>query len=117
MTERSTKSLSVWGAILQIAAIPCNFLSGFVTGLAAPLAAIAAMVAGIRLLTGKVPFLGHVWENEAGERHLSFKLVTPDQVGDLFAEHKEQMGSDIAKIQTEIKAIIEEARAEADKAA
>ena len=104
------------GAIVQLLGIPYSFLAGFVTGLVLPLAAIGAVVAGIRLLTGKVPFLGHVWADEEGERHLSFKLVSPDQVGDLFAEQKEQIGGELVKLKAGIQAIIEEARANAQTA-
>jgi hypothetical protein len=113
MTERSDGSFPVLGVIFDILAVPFSLLSGFITGLVAPIAAIAAMVAGIRLLTGKVPFLGQAWEDEEGARHLSFRLVPPEQVGELFAEQKEEIGGEIAKMQAELKVIIEEARAAA----
>jgi hypothetical protein len=113
MTKHNEKSVVGLGTILDIVAIPCNFFSGFVTGLLAPIAAIAGMVALIRLLTGKVPYLSHISEGEAGERHLSFDLVLPEQVKDLFQEQKEQYGGEIVKMQADIKAIIEETRSEA----
>ena len=115
MWEHNDKPVPVMSAILPILAIPCNFFAGLVTGLVAPVAAIAAMVAGIRLATGKVPFLGHVWVDEEGERRLSLKLVSPDRVGDLIAEQKEQIGGDLAKMKAEIEAIIEEAKAQTDQ--
>jgi hypothetical protein len=101
------------GSLLGVFAIPWSFLSGFFTGLAAPLVAIAGVVAGVRFLTGKVPFLGHAWDDEESGRHLSFKLVAPDQVQELFDEQKEQIGGDIVKMKDEIQAIIEEAKAKA----
>ncbi len=111
MTTRSPKAAPWLGAVFQVLAIPFNLFAGFLTGLAAPVAVIAAIVAGVRLLTGKVPFLGHVWEDEEGGRHLSLKLVLPEQVKDLFTEQKEQIGGDVVKLQAEIRAIIEESRA------
>jgi hypothetical protein len=116
MGKRNDKPVPALSGILQAFAIPGNFFAGFVTGLVAPVAAVAAVVAGIRLLTGKVPFLGHVRVGQEGERHLSFKLVSPDQVGDLFAEQKEQIGGELGKIKAEIQVLIEEAKANAQTA-
>lgn len=113
MGMRNDKPVPMLSVILQVFAIPGNFFAGFVTGLVAPVAAIVAVVAGIRLLTGKVPFLGHVWVDEEGGQHLSFKLVSPGQVGDLFAEQKEQIGGELGRMKAEIQAIIEEAKAKA----
>lgn len=96
----------------NIFAIPYNFLMGFIVGVGAPVAAVAAMVAGVRLVTGKVPFLGHTYEDEEG-RHLSFKLVAPEQAQELFTEHKGRIGDDLGGLQAEIKAIFEEARSKA----
>jgi hypothetical protein len=99
--------------VLDILAVPYNFLSGFFLGLIAPLAAIAAVVAGIRLLTGQVPFLGEIAEGEAGGRQLSFKLVPPDQARQLFETQKAQIGGDLGRMRAELQAIIEEAKADA----
>lgn len=112
MTKHNDKQMSPLGLVFRVFAIPCNFFAGFLTGLVTPVVAIAAMVAGVRLITGKVPFLGHIWEDEDGGRRLSLKLVSPEQAKDLFTEQKDQIGGDIAKLQTEIKAIIEESKAE-----
>ena len=98
------------GAIVQLLGIPYSFLAGFVTGLVLPLAAIGAVVAGIRLATGMVPFLGEVSVDEEGGRALSLRLVPPDEVGALYAGHKEQIGGDLVKMKAEIEAIIEEAQ-------
>jgi hypothetical protein len=112
MTTRKEGSRSLVGSVFQLLALPCNFFAGFLTGLITPLAAIAAMVAGVRLVTGKVPFLGNVWEDEEGDRRLSIKLVPVEEVKDLFAEQKDQLGGDIAKLRAEIEAIFEEFKAE-----
>jgi hypothetical protein len=88
MARRNEKTVVGLGTVLDIVAIPSNFISGFVTGLVAPIAAIAGMVALIRLLTGKVPYLSNIAEGDAGERHLSFDLVAPEQVKEMFQEQK-----------------------------
>jgi hypothetical protein len=110
MRKRKDKGSPLSGAILGLLAIPYSFLAGFVAGLVLPVAAIGAVVAGIRLATGMVPFLGEVSEDEKGGRALSLRLVPPDQVADLYAGHKEQIGSDLGKMKDEIQAIIEEAQ-------
>jgi len=110
-------SLSVLCTISDVIAIPINFLTGFILGLIVPVAAIAAMVAGIRFFTGQVPFLGDISEDEEGRRNLSIGLVSPDQAKVLFGEQKEQIGGEISQMKAEIQAIIEEARAEAEVAA
>jgi hypothetical protein len=113
MTKRDNLSLPVLGALFAVFAIPCNLLLGFVVGLLAPVAAIAGMVAGVRLATGKVPFLGHIWESEDGERHLSLKLVSPDEARELYSEHEERISGELGPMRDEIRAIIEEVRASA----
>jgi hypothetical protein len=110
MWEREDKGGPLSGVFVQLLAIPYSFMVGFVTGLVLPVAAIGAVVAGIRLVTGKVPFLSEVLEDEAGGRALSLRLVPPEQVGDLYAGHKEQIGGDLVKMKDEIQAIIEEAQ-------
>jgi hypothetical protein len=113
MAKRSEKPVLGPGLVLDILAIPGNFISGFITGLVAPIAAIAGMVALIRLLTGKVPYLSNILEGDEGERGLAFKLVEPEHVKGMFEEQKEQYGGEISKMQSEIRAIIEETRAQA----
>lgn len=115
MSPNKNHTLAGTGA--QILAVPFQFLSGLVVGLAAPIAAIGAMVAGIRLLTGQVPFLDHAYTDADGKRRLSFKLVGPDEVEGLFAQQKETIGKDLMTLQAEIRAIMEEARAGAQKTA
>jgi hypothetical protein len=110
MRKRKDKNGPLSGVIVQFLTIPYSFLAGFVTGLVLPVAAIGAVVAGIRLVTGMVPFLGEVSVDEEGGRALSLRLVPPDQVGDLYAGHKEQIGGDLVRMKDEIQAIIEEAK-------
>jgi hypothetical protein len=110
MRKRKEKNGPLSGVIVQLLAIPFSFLAGFLIGLVLPLAAIGAVVAGIRLATGRVPFLGEVSVDEEGGRALSLRLVPPDQVPDLYAGHKEGIGRDLAKMKAEIQAIIEEAQ-------
>jgi len=109
MRKRKGRSGPLSGVFVQFLAIPFNFLAGFVTGLVLPVAAFGAVVAGIRLATGMVPFLSEVSVDEKGGRALSLRLVPSDQVGDLYAGHKEQIGGDLVKMKDEIQAIIEEA--------
>jgi hypothetical protein len=112
MSQTRGRSFPLWSVLYNLLAIPCNLLSGFVIGLVAPLAVIAAMVAAIRLITGKVPFPTPV-AGEGEERRLYLELVPPQQAGELFNEQKEKIGADFGKLQAEIKAIVEQARAEA----
>ncbi|MFC2036777.1 hypothetical protein ACFLYD_02240 [Chloroflexota bacterium] len=114
MSRRNDASFPILNTVFQVIAIPYNFAAGFILGLAIPLAAIAAMVAGIRLLTGRVPFPSPGEEDEEGERQLSVALVSPEQASELFSQQREQIGEDLGKLQTEIGAIIREAKAEAE---
>jgi hypothetical protein len=111
MTKRNDVSLPALDAVLALIAIPVSLLSGFFIGLAAPVAAIAGMVACVRLATGKVPVLGHVFVDEDGERHLSLKLVSPDEAQMLYTEHKERFSDELGPMREEIRTIIEEVKA------
>jgi hypothetical protein len=102
--------------IYNIFAIPYNFFMGFVVGVLAPVAAIAAVVAGVRLLTGKVPFVSLGQGEGEEERHLALELVEPERVGDLFAVERKKVEDELAGLQTEIRSIIEESRAKAQDA-
>ena len=107
---KNDDSLPALGFISGIVAIPYNFFIGFVMGLAAPLAAIAAMVFGIRLVTGKLPFL-KLSEEADTERRLLLELVEQDQVQALFAAEKEKVMGELSSFQEEMKALLEEAKA------
>jgi hypothetical protein len=102
--------------IYNVFAIPYNFFMGFVVGFLAPVAAIAAVVAGVRLLTGKVPFPSLGQDEGEEERHLALELVDPDRVGDLFAVERKKVEHELSGLQAEIRAIIEESRAKAQEA-
>jgi hypothetical protein len=96
----------------NIVAIPYNFFIGFLVGVAAPVAAIAAIVGGVRLLTGRVPFLSLKRDAEAGQRRLELELVAVDEVEGLFQTQKEQISGELGSLQAEIRSIIEEAQAQ-----
>ena len=110
MLKRKKINSPLSGVMMQILVIPIGILIGFVTGLVLPLVAIGAVVAGIRFVTGMVPFLDEVSVDEEGERVLSLKLVPQDDVAGLYAGHKEQIGGDLVKMKTDIQAIMEEAQ-------
>jgi hypothetical protein len=113
MTKNGSSS-SVFGLVYDIVAIPYNFFVGFVLGLAAPVAAIAAMVFGVRLLTGKMPFL-RLSDGEEPERRLLLDLVEQDQAQVMFEGEKEKVMTELRSFLEEIKGLVEDARA-ADKA-
>ena len=100
----------VFGLIYSIVAIPYNFFIGFVVGVAAPVAAIAAMVLGVRFLTGKMPFL-KLSDAEDEERRLLLELVEQDEAQELFEAEKEKVMSDLGNFRDEMKALIEESKA------
>lgn len=112
MTRTRQGSVLPFDAIWQVLAIPCNFLAGFLTGLVGPIVAIAGIVAIIRLVTGKVPFLSQMQDAEDGTRRLTLELVDQERAGDLFGEHKERIAGELGDLQAEIRAIVEQAKAQ-----
>jgi hypothetical protein len=110
------RSFQVFSNLYNMLAIPYNFFIGFVVGVAAPVAAIAAMVLGVRFLTGKMPFLS-LRQEEEDERQLSIELVPPEAAGDMFAAEKEKVLEDLGSFRDEIRSMIEEAKAAAGKEA
>lgn len=108
--------LPVLSTVADVLAIPYNLLAGLILGLIAPIAAIVAMIAGVRLLTGKMPFVSLV-RDPGQERSLALTLVPPEKAGEMFAVQKEEFTGEISRLQKEIRAIVEEAKAEAGKAA
>lgn len=111
---KNDSSSSVLGLISSILAIPYNFFVGFVLGLAAPVAVIAAMVFGVRFLTGKTPFL-RMSDEEEPERRLLLDLVEEDQVQALYEVEKEKIMTELHSFRDEIKALLEKAK-EAEEA-
>ena len=103
----------VFSLIYSIVAIPYNFFLGFVVGVAAPVAAITAMVLGVRFLTGKMPFLKL---SDEEDRRLSLELVEQEQAQELFAVEKEKVMAELGGFAEEMKALIEEAKATAQEA-
>jgi len=104
--------MELLGVIVDVLAIPYNLLAGLILGFIAPIAAIAAVVAGVRLLTGKMPFLS-MQKAPDQDRSLALTLIPPEQVKERFEEQKDEIGSELVSMQKEIRAIIEEAKAEA----
>jgi hypothetical protein len=93
--------------------VPTHFLSGFLVGLAAPIAGLAAMAGVIYLVTGKVPFLSHTWPEDGDDRHLSLKLMPPGDARAAFERERARIQGDLNKMSTEIQAMAEQAQARA----
>lgn len=117
MTSQKDAGVPVLKLVFDILSIPYNFLAGFVVGAVVPVAAIGAIVAGVRLITGKMPFLNLVADEAEDERHLALALVPPERAEELFAGQRQQIGGEIARLRSEIQAIIQEARFEAREVA
>ena len=110
------RSFPMFSLVYNVLAVPYNFLVGFVVGVAAPLAAIAAVVLGVRFLTGQIPFLS-LRQEEEGERRLSLELVAPDAATELYTAEKEKIMGDLENLRAEMKSMMEEAQAAAEEAA
>ncbi len=98
--------------LYSLFAVPIHFLLGFLVGVAAPVAAITAMVLGVRFLTGKMPFLSLSQDEEEDQRHLSVALVPAEQASDLFAAEKQKVLDELSTLREELKAMMEEAKAQ-----
>jgi hypothetical protein len=107
----SNKSFPVLCSLSSVLSLPFNFLLGFVVGLLAPVAAIAAMVAGVRFLTNRLPFLSLQEFDEQGERRMSLELVPAEEARDLFVVEKQTILDEVASLQEELKAAMQEAQA------
>jgi hypothetical protein len=110
------RSFPVFSIVYNMLAVPYNFFIGFVVGVIAPVAAIAAVVLGVRYLTGKMPFLSLREEGEE-ERRLSLELVAPEAAAELYATEKEKIMDDLESFRGEMKSMMEEAQAAAEEAA
>jgi uncharacterized membrane protein len=117
MTDQKDGGFPLLKLVVEILSIPYNLLAGFVVGAMVPVAAIAAIVAGVRLITGKMPFLNLVDDEAEGERHLAVALLPPERAEELFAEQRKQIGDEISRLKSEIQAIVQEARLDAQEAA
>ncbi len=95
--------------VFGLLSLPYHFLLGLIIGLTAPVAAIAAAAAGVRLLTGRMPFLSQSRDAE-GEPYLTLNLVPPAEVGDRLAAQKKAIGDDLGRMKAEIQAILAEAQ-------
>jgi len=117
MTNQKDAGIPVSKLVLDILSIPYNLLAGFVVGAMVPVAAIGAIVAGVRLITGKMPFLNLVDDETEGERHLAVALLPPERAEELFAEQRKQIGDEISRLRSEIQTIVQEAKLDAQEAA
>ena len=117
MTNQKDAGIPVSKLVLDILSIPYNLLAGFVVGAMVPVAAIGAIVAGVRLITGKMPFLNLVDDEAEGERHLAVALLPPERAEELFAEQRKQIGDEISRLRSEIQTIVQEAKLDAQEAA
>lgn len=113
MGKQKQETYSGVNLLVDVLAIPYNLMSGFIVGAMVPVAAIAAIVAGIRLLTGKMPFLSPQEGEE--ERYLTLTLVPPEEAQERYAKQKEQIGGELGRLRTEIQSILQEARAETEE--
>lgn len=75
----------------ELMSVPRSFAFGWLAGMLLPVAAIGGIVAGIYLLTKKVPFIADIEEDD-GERRLIVKLVDPEEARGLL-----QRGSEAAQ--------------------
>lgn len=116
MYSSEESGMGVLGTIADVLAIPYNLMAGLILGFIAPIAAIAAMVAGVRLITGKMPFIS-MQKAPGQDRSLALNLIPPEQVKERFEEQKEELGEELSHMKQEIQAIIEEAKADARRAA
>ena len=117
MTSQKDAGFPILKLVVEILSIPYNLLAGFVVGAMVPVAAVAAVVAGVRLITGKMPFLNLVEDGAEGERHLAVALLPPERAEELFAEQRKQIGDEISRLKSEIQAIVQEARLDAQEVA
>jgi hypothetical protein len=110
------------GGLGDLLGLPYHFAAGYIVGLLAPAAAGAAIVLGVRLLTGKVPFLSQplppagtfdTRTGGAGEQHLSFKLMAPEQAKEGLIREKDRIGGELNKVGAELQALTAEARTKA----
>jgi predicted DNA-binding protein (UPF0251 family) len=108
--SNNDKAFPVPGLIFNLFAIPFNFFIGFVVGVVAPVAAIAAMVFGVRFLTGKLPFLS-LKREEPEARRLTVELVPQEQAKERFEVEKQQVLDELGSLRDEIKTLMEEAKA------
>ncbi|HFD38808.1 MAG TPA: hypothetical protein ENJ31_03000 [Anaerolineae bacterium] len=115
MAQSRRNAWAGMGLMFNLLSLPYHFLLGLVIGLVAPVAAIAAVVTGVRLLTGRMPFLSQNRDAE-GEPYLTLNLVPPEEVGGRLAEQKQAIGDDLGRIRAEIRAILEEAQSAEEEA-
>lgn len=88
----------------ELADMPRNFLLGLLTGLLVPVAAVAGIVTGIYVFTNKIPFVTEIHEGDDDERHLTVKLVEPEEARRLFQRGREAVQAFGDEIRIELEA-------------
>jgi hypothetical protein len=89
------------GYLGGLMAVPRSFVFGLLSGVLVPVAGLGGIVAGIYLLTGRVPFITRV-DEEAGERRLIVQLVEPEEARGLLRKGGEAAMSFGDEIRTEL---------------
>ena len=89
------------GYLCDLMAVPRSFVFGLLSGAVVPAASLAGIIAGIYLLTGKVPFITQV-DEESGERRLIVQLVDPEDARGLLQKGGETARSFGDEIRTEL---------------
>ncbi|MGC9334488.1 MAG: hypothetical protein ACP5JJ_10095 [Anaerolineae bacterium] len=116
MTSQKDTGVPVLKLLFDVLSIPYSLFAGFVVGAIVPVAAIGAAIAGVRLITGKMPCLSLVDDEAEEERHLALALVPPERAEELFAGQRKQIGDEISRLRSEIQAIVQETRSGAREA-
>jgi hypothetical protein len=102
--DKTRKRNDAWafsGYLGDLMAVPRSFVFGLLSGVLVPVAGLAGIIAGIYLLTGRVPFITHV-EEEIGGRRLIVQLVGPEEARDLLRKSGEAAMSFGDEIRTEL---------------
>jgi len=109
MAKSNKKCYRPLGCVGQIIGLPLSFLSGLIWGLAAPVAAVAGIVLGVRLLTGKMP-LPAPTGGEGAERQLSLRLVSSEDAKRFLGEQWGKAGDELKPMWDEIQATMKAGR-------
>lgn len=89
------------GYLWDLMAVPRSFAFGLLSGALVPAASLGGIIAGIYLLTGRLPFITQV-DEEIGERRLIVELVDPDRARGLLQKGGETARSFGDEIRTEL---------------
>jgi hypothetical protein len=99
--RKRDNAASFSGYLGDLVAVPRSFVFGLLSGVLVPAAGLAGIIAGIYLLTGKVPFVTQV-DEEDGERRLVVQLVETEEARGLLQKGGEAAMSFGNEIRTEL---------------